>query len=76
MMECIEYTQYIKYIGDIFDAHEALRFEAKTILIDGDFSVIHFTLKLTDAVLDGVDVIRWASGKMTSMHAYLTLRRQ
>ena len=66
----------LHYIGGIFDAHEALRFEAKAILIDGDVSVIHFTLTLTDAVLDGVDVIRWASGKMTSMQAYITLRPQ
>lgn len=65
----------LNYIGGVFDANGTLRFKAKKILVDGDLSVIEFTLTLNDVVLDGVDVIRWASGKMISMHAYLTPRR-
>jgi ketosteroid isomerase-like protein len=49
----------LNYIGGVFDANGTLRFKANKILV----------------VLDGVDVIKWASGKMTSMHAYLTPRR-
>lgn len=64
----------LKYIRELFDAHEALSFEAHSILVDEDASAIHFTLILGEIVLDGVDVIAWKDGKMTSMQAYLTPR--
>lgn len=62
------------YIARLFAAHKALSFEAHDIIVDGDKSVIHFTLKLDQITLDGVDVISWKSGKMTCMQAYLTQR--
>lgn len=65
----------LDYIRGLFNGHESLSFEAQSILVDGDASVIHFTLTLDAFVLDGVDVITWKSGKMTSMQAYLTPRR-
>lgn len=65
----------LEYIKDMFDTHESLSFQAKTILVDGDASAIHFTLTLGELVLDGVDMISWKSGKMTSMHAYLKSRK-
>jgi ketosteroid isomerase-like protein len=62
----------LEYIKHLFDAHESLSFEAHLVLVDGDVSVIHFTLTLDSIVLDGVDMITWKSGHMTSMKAYLT----
>ena len=65
----------LDYIRGLFDGHESLSFKAQSILVDGDVSVIHFILTLEELVLDGVDVITWKSGRMTSMQAYLTQRR-
>lgn len=64
----------VEYIRELFDAHETLDFEAHLILVDGDKSAIHFTLTLGATVLDGVDIINWKCGQMTSMHAYLNPR--
>ena len=64
----------LEYIERLFSSHDTLEFEARNILVDGDKSVIHFTLALEDIVFDGVDVITWKFEKMTSMHAYLTRR--
>lgn len=64
----------LQYIKELFDAHESLNFQAHSILVDGDASVIHFTLRLDTVVIDGVDLIRWKSGQMISMNAYLTPR--
>lgn len=68
-------TEVVEYIKCLFDTNEFLRFVAHRILVDGDTSVIHFTLTLGDSVLDGVDVITWDDAQMTSMHAYLTPRQ-
>ena len=64
----------LKFIGGLFEENDRLSFAAHQILADGDMSVIHFTLTLNDAVLDGVDVIEWKDGMMISMNAYLTAR--
>ncbi|WGW06065.1 nuclear transport factor 2 family protein [Tropicibacter oceani] len=64
----------LDYIKGLFDAHPGLSFVAHRVLVDGDASVIHFTLTLGETVLDGVDVIAWDGDKMTSMQAYLTPR--
>lgn len=64
----------IEYIRELFTAHENLNFKAHSILVDSDKSAIHFTLTLGTIVLDGVDIINWKCGKMTSMHAYLNQR--
>jgi ketosteroid isomerase-like protein len=68
-------SNVLDYIRDLFTEHETLSFEAHSIFLDGDASAIHFTLTLEELVLDGVDIIQWKSGKMTSMDAYLTPRR-
>lgn len=65
----------LKYIKELFDTHKELRFVAQSIHVDGNTSVIHFTLTLDAKVFDGVDIILWANNKMVSMHAYLTLRK-
>lgn len=64
----------LSYIKGLFEGNPNLSFIAHRILVDGGHSVIHFTLTLGETVLDGVDVIAWDAGKMTSMHAYLTPR--
>lgn len=64
----------INYIQELFDANEVLSFVANRILVDGNVSVIHFSLTLGKNVLDGVDLITWDGEKMVKMHAYLTLR--
>ena len=68
-------SEVLKYIKGLFDAHDILRFEARSILVDGNLSVIHFTLRLGETILDGVDVIAWMGQKMVRMEAYLTLRK-
>lgn len=65
----------LEYLKELFDTHESLSFEAHSVLVDGDASVIHFTLTLDSIVLDGVDIITWNSGYMISMTAYLTPRK-
>ena len=68
-------SDVLDYIRGLFYTNKTLSFEAHCILVEGDTSVIHFTLTLGLVVLDGVDVINWKSGKMTSMQAYLTPRK-
>ena len=63
------------YIKSLFDTHESLSFKAHNIIVDGNSSVIHFTLTLGPLILDGVDIITWESAKMINMKAYLTPRR-
>lgn len=65
----------LEYINGLFESNGNLDFAARRILVDGDVSVIHFTLTLGETELDGVDVIEWEAGKMVSMHAYLTPRK-
>ena len=67
-------SDVIKYIKRLFVSHETLSFEARDIVVDGEKSVIHFTLTLDKLVLDGVDVITWKCSNMTTMTAYLKKR--
>lgn len=67
-------NEVLRYIKSLFDAHNKLKFDAHEIMIDGNKSVIHFTLSLDALVLDGVDIITWEADKMIKMHAYLTPR--
>ena len=62
----------VEYIHGLFIANSLLKFEAKTILVDGDSSVIHFILNIDGRVFCGIDLIQWRQGKMVSMNAYLT----
>ena len=65
----------LNYIKNLFDAHDNLHFETHSILVDDGASAIHFSLMLGEEIFDGVDLIHWEAGKMTSMHAYLTPRK-
>ena len=67
-------TAALDYINGLFASNETLSFIAHHIVVEGNSSVIHFTLTLREVVLDGVDLIKWEDDVMTSMHAYLTPR--
>ena len=64
----------LDYVGGLFTGNPDLAFTAHAIVVDGDISVIHFTLTLGETVLDGVDLITWRGDRMATMHAYLTPR--
>ena len=59
------------FIGDIFEANLDLRFSAKNIFVDGEFTIIHFNLRIGGKDYAGVDIIRWSDYKMISLDAYL-----
>ena len=67
-------SDVLEYLKELFDQNADLRFEAHTVFVDGNSSVIHFTLSLGAKVFDGVDIITWENQKMTSLTAYLTKR--
>ena len=64
----------LQYIEDLFVSKETLSFRAHNIFVDGNTSVIHFTLKLDSLILDGVDLVTWNADRMTHMTAYLQQR--
>lgn len=66
----------LTYIKELFDAHDNLRFEAHNIIVDGNTSVIQFTLTLEKLILDGADIITWEAGKMIKLDAYLSPRKE
>lgn len=65
----------IEYIKELFLSCENLSFEAHSIIVEGNVSVIHFTLILDLMIFDGVDLITWENQKMRSMKAYLSPRK-
>jgi ketosteroid isomerase-like protein len=64
----------VEYIHGLFIANSLLKFEAKTILVDGDSSVIHFSLFVDAGVYNGIDLITWEQERMATLTAYLTLQ--
>ena len=67
--------EVLRYIKDLFASNETLTFRAHNILVDGNTTVIHFTLILDLMIFDGVDLIAWENQKMRSMKAYLSPRK-
>lgn len=67
-------VRVLSYINKLFEAHETISFQPHCIIVDGDKSAIHFTLTLGETIIDGVDVIKWKSGLMIKMEAYLMSR--
>jgi hypothetical protein len=67
-------SKVIDYLQGLFESNICLKFEAKSILVDCNHSVIHFSLELDHGIYSGVDFIAWSEGKMTSMNAYLSLQ--
>lgn len=67
-------NKVLAYIRELFEAHEFFSLHARAILVDGDTSVVHFTLTLGAQVIDGVDIIKWKAGQMINMKAYITPR--
>lgn len=68
-------SSVLEHINGLFESHANLTFVARRIIVEGDVSVIHFTLALGETVLDGVDVIEWNADKMVNMYAYVTPRK-
>jgi len=64
----------LQFIGNLFANHEILIFQAKRILVDAPYTVLHFTLVLNETPYDGLDLITWSAGKMDRIEAHLTPR--
>lgn len=63
----------LKAIQDIFSGCNELQFKSRNIFVDGQTSVIEFSLDLDTIHLEGVDVIEWSDGKMSELRAYLDI---
>lgn len=66
-------TEAIKAIKAIFDSCQDLSFSAKNIYVDGNTTLVEFSLKLDNVMLTGVDIIEWSEGKMQQIRAYLDI---
>lgn len=66
-------VEAIKAIKAIFDSCQDLSFSAKNIYVDGNTTLIEFSLKLDSVTLTGVDIIEWSEGKMHQLRAYLDI---
>lgn len=64
----------LEYLQKLFDGCKLLDFNARVILVDAPYTLVHFTLGLNETTYDGVDIIFWSEGKMQSIDAYLTAR--
>ncbi|WP_174847363.1 nuclear transport factor 2 family protein [Yersinia artesiana] len=62
----------IEMLKVLFDKYESLQFESKDIFVDGNTTIVEFTLKLNDDLVSGVDIIEWDQEKrIASLKAYL-----
>ncbi len=65
----------LEFISNLFDrAGNSLSFQSRTVLADGEYSVIEFELTIGNDCLEGIDLIEWKDGRMVSMRAHLTQR--
>jgi ketosteroid isomerase-like protein len=65
----------LEFISGLFrHAGDRLSFRARTVLVDGDYSVVEFDLEVGDDRFEGIDLIEWRDGLMVSMRAHLTSR--
>jgi hypothetical protein len=46
------------------------------VLVDGSHSVIEFGLSIDQEYFEDIDLIQWQGGRMISMRAHLTQRKQ
>lgn len=65
----------LEAVAKIFEGCRSLVFAAKSIYVDGNTSLIEFSLDLDSTRIDGVDVIVWDGALMKSMRAYLNFPR-
>lgn len=63
----------LKAVQNIFNSCKELEFKAVNIFVEGEVSIIEFNLRLDSTLLKGVDIIKWQSGKMLELRAYLDL---
>lgn len=60
-------------ISNIFNSCQLLSFEADNVYVDGQTTLIEFTLRVDSTILKGVDIIEWNQGKMQHLRAYLDI---
>ncbi len=60
-------------VANIFASCASLAFRAKNIFVDGDVSIIEFTLDLDATHLEGADIIVWRDGRIAELRAYLDI---
>eukprot|EP01002_Notosolenus_urceolatus_P012892 NODE_4327_length_814_cov_2.628758_g3584_i0.p2 GENE.NODE_4327_length_814_cov_2.628758_g3584_i0~~NODE_4327_length_814_cov_2.628758_g3584_i0.p2 ORF type:complete len:128 (-),score=36.87 NODE_4327_length_814_cov_2.628758_g3584_i0:29-412(-) len=60
-----------EFVAGIFKANPDVAFTVRTLVVDGNNSVIEFKLKLGDKNLQGSDFIEWEGGKIKALRAYL-----
>ena len=59
-------------VRKIFDGNPGkFVFRAHNVYVDGETSIMEFTLELEGAVLKGVDIIEWEGDRMKALRAYL-----
>ncbi len=62
----------IEMLKKLFNKYERVQFKSKDIFVDGNTTLIEFTLKLNDDLVRGVDIIEWDQEKrIASLKAYL-----
>ncbi|CNB27458.1 SnoaL-like domain [Yersinia intermedia] len=62
----------IEMLKVLFSKYDSLQFESKDIFVDGNTTIIEFTLKLNGELVSGVDIIEWDQEKrIASLKAYL-----
>ena len=62
----------IEMLKALFSKYDSLQFESKDIFVDGNTTIIEFTLKLNGELVSGVDIIEWDQEKrIASFKAYL-----
>jgi limonene-1,2-epoxide hydrolase len=66
-------TAALDCIKGIFDSCSELEFAAKNIFQDGEVTIIEFTLKIDDTMLQGTDIIEWENDKICELRAYLDI---
>jgi ketosteroid isomerase-like protein len=60
-------------VAGIFASCTTLEFTARNIFVDGDASVIEFSLTLDATHLKGADIIDWREGRIAELRAYLDI---
>ena len=61
----------INMISNLFKEYDKLNFKETNIFIDGDTTIIEFSLTLNGQQLVGTDIIKWKNNKILELRAYL-----
>lgn len=63
----------LRAIQAIFSGCNQLQFKSRNIFVDGQTTLIEFSLDLDNMHLEGVDIIEWHDGKIAELRAYLDI---